>query len=150
MAVALPPPVAYAEQHLSFEEEPEDELLEEPAIVETVPHPRLAAATEEGTPVTRFEFYPHDDDADEPDFLEEAHADEEDDELPAPRPPLAPSLSFDDDEGEDEDAGRAPRSTLDDIASELERYLAAEFNNPARGNAEIGDDVVGLPGQQNK
>lgn len=130
-------------QHLSFDKEPEDAPPADPF--------EGAFAIEEATPVTRFEFYPHDDDANEPDFLDEADADDDEGEPPSPLPPLAPSLSFDDDDEYDEDAGRAPRSaTLDDIASELERYLAAELNNPARGNAEIGDDVVGLPGQQDK
>jgi Protein of unknown function (DUF3253) len=139
-------------QHL-FENEPE----EVPVVAEA------AWAADEGTPVTRFEFDPRgledelleDEKRDEAeqDFLSEAQDENgAEDDVPSPLPPLAPSLSFDDDDDyEDEDAHRAPRSaTLDDIASQLERYLAAEFNNPARGNAEIGDDVVRLPRQQDE
>jgi hypothetical protein len=152
-----------------------------PAPVEPLPHPRLEPqhpfienasfeeradeapvateaewAIDEGTPVTRFEFDPHNLehalDEDGPDFLDEALPEDNEADAPAPLPPLGPSLSFDDgDDYDDEDAHRAPRTaTLDDIASELERYLAAEFNNPARGNAEIGDNVVRLPRQQDE
>jgi hypothetical protein len=160
---------------------PPPAVLPPPEEAEPVPHPRLEPrypafeeasfedeseeapaaaepqwAIDEGTPVTRFEFEPRsldeDDGADEPDFLEEAHADEA--SAPTSQQPLpAPALSFDDeDDGyDDEDAQRAPQSaTLDDIASQLERYLAAELDHPARGNAEIGDDVVRLPRQQDE
>jgi hypothetical protein len=112
---------------------------------------------DEGRPVTRFEYAIDTIADDEADVLDEAEPaedlEEPEAELPSPLPPLPPSLSFDDDddEGHDEDAGRAPRpATLDDIASQLERYLAAELNNPSRRDAEIGDDVVGLPGEQDK
>jgi hypothetical protein len=140
----LPPaaPPAEERQHLSFE--PGEMAAAEPA--------EHAFAIEEATPVTRFEFYPHDEDPDAPDFFEEADTDADEGEPLSPLPPLAPALSFDDeDEYDDEDAGRAPRSaTLNDIASELERYLTAELDNPPRGNAEIGDAIVRLPGEQDK
>lgn len=173
--MVLPAPVPQAEpqatddqpEELSFEQEIEREFsiafapapapveaeaeIEAEADAEDAP----AASIDEGTPVTRFEYAAPVHADDDADFLDETQPLEtpEDDEAPSPLPPLPFSLRFDDEdeEGFDEDAGRAPQSaTLDDIASQLERYLAAELNNPSRGNAEIGDDIVGLPGEQDK
>jgi hypothetical protein len=60
-------------------------------------------------------------------------------------PDDAPAAEEDDD---DPDLARAPQAaTLNDIASQLERYLGAELNDATRGNAEIVEQVVGLAGQ---
>jgi hypothetical protein len=153
---APPEPVAHPRlepQHPLAEEASFDDAPFEEGTDEVPAAAAAGLAIDEGTPVTRFEFDPRAlDPEDGPDFLDEAQAEDNEGDAPAPLPPLGPTLSFDDgDDYEDEDAHRAPRTaTLDDIASELERYLAAEFDNPARGNAEIGDNVVRLPRQQDE
>lgn len=49
---------------------------------------------------------------------------------------------------DDPDLARPPRAaTLNDIASQLERYLGAEFDDAAGRNAEIVQEVVGLAGE---
>jgi hypothetical protein len=51
----------------------------------------------------------------------------------------------------DPDLDRAPRpGTMPDIAAALENYLAAELDDAPGGDAEIGDDIVGLPGEQDE
>lgn len=55
------------------------------------------------------------------------------------------------DEDDDPDLYRAPdAATLDDVAAGLQRYLAPELDDAARWDAEIGNDVVGLPGEENE
>jgi hypothetical protein len=55
------------------------------------------------------------------------------------------------DEDDDPDLYRAPdAATLEDVATGLQRYLAPELDDAPRWNAEIGDDVVGLPGQEDE
>ncbi|BCJ91151.1 hypothetical protein IZ6_18860 [Terrihabitans soli] len=134
------------------EYEPDDMSLEDKIAAAMAVSSAPAPAIEEGTPVTNFEF---DAAAFDEDFLGEAgtRTEEAEEDPDSSLPPLPRALSFDEDEDgyEDEDAGRAPRSaTLDDIASELERYLTAQLNHPSRRNAEIGDDIVGLPGEEDK
>lgn len=63
----------------------------------------------------------------------------------------AAATAPEEDEDYDPDLYRAPdAATLEDVAAGLERYLAPELDNPPRWDAEIGDDVVGLPGQEDE
>jgi Protein of unknown function (DUF3253) len=153
-AAALPPPpVAIAPLPPASEPVPHPRIGPRPPAFEDAAEAPAEArpgwTIDEGTPVTRYELDSPDLGEDEPgederDFLDEVRRGVE-------KPPPAPALSFEDDDDYDEDAHRAPHSaTLDDIASQLERYLAAQLDDPARGNAEIGNDVVRLPRQQDE
>jgi hypothetical protein len=67
-----------------------------------------------------------------------------------PRAP-EPEPEPEDEEDYDPDLYRAPdAATLDDVAAGLQRYLAPELDDAPRWDAEIGDDVVGLPGQEDE
>lgn len=149
------PPRAAPEPHPEPEPIPQSRIETQPQAFEDTPEADAPAdadwTIDEGTPVTRFELDPPVLDQDEPDEGERDFLDEVRRQVEAPLPASAPSPSFDDDDDYDEDAHRAPHSaTLDDIASQLERYLAAQFDDPARGNSEIGNDVVRLPRQQDE
>ena len=55
------------------------------------------------------------------------------------------------DEDYDPDLARAPQTaTLEDIAAGLQRYLGPELDDAPRWDAEVSDDVVGLPGQEDE